>query len=51
MCRIPRDIDAAHPRIDKVRMSLILVGDRHHINEGIIVERAAFDTVKGDQAL
>ena len=46
MGSIPGNIDTPHPRLDELGVSLILVGDRHEVSEGIIVERSALDTGK-----
>ena len=51
MCGIPGNINTTHPRLNEVAMSLVLIGDRHDINEGIILERAAFDAVKNGQTV
>lgn len=48
---ISRDVDAAHPGVDEVGMSLVLVGYWHEVNEGIVVKRTAFNALKGRQAL
>jgi hypothetical protein len=49
VCGIPGNINATHPRLNEVVMSLVLISDWHDINEGIILERAAFDAVKNGQ--
>lgn len=51
MCRISRDINAAHSRIDEVGMSLVLIGDWHDVNERIIVKIPAFDAIKDGQTV
>lgn len=49
MCRISRDVNATHPRVNEDITSLVLIGDWHDVGEGIVVESAAFDAVKGGQ--
>lgn len=49
MRRVSGDINAAHPRLDEVIMSLSLIGDRHDMSEGIIIKSATFDAVKDGQ--
>lgn len=51
MCRISGDINTTHPRVNEVGMRLAFVGGWHQVNEGIIVERAAFNAAKCCQPL
>ena len=50
VCGVSGNINAAHPRLNEAVMSLVLIGDRHDVSKGIIVECATFDAVKTCQA-
>lgn len=51
MRRISGDINAAHPRLNEVVMSVALVSDRHDVSEGIMVKSAILDAAKNSQAV
>ena len=45
------NINDAHPRLNESVVSLVLIGYQHDVSGKIMVECAAFDTVKGRQAM